>query len=122
MMAETFRLELVAPEQLVLQTAAEMVVVPGVEGLFGAMPRHAPVISALRPGILAVHGSGSIEEYVVTGGFAEVAGDRVRILVDEAIPRAQFRRDDWEKRVRAAVKENAKERVSSLQELERYLS
>ena len=44
-MAETTQLELVTPANIMVQKAAEMVVAPGAEGLFGAMPRHAPLLS-----------------------------------------------------------------------------
>lgn len=90
-MAEgTLTLELVAPERRLLEAEAEMVVLPGVEGEFGAMERHAPVISALRPGLISVHAGGSVTEYVVTGGFAEVTGSKVLVLAEEAAPREQF--------------------------------
>ena len=44
-MAETTQLELVTPANIMVQKAAEMVVAPGAEGLFGAMPRHAPLLA-----------------------------------------------------------------------------
>ncbi len=57
-MAEMLQFELVSPERLVLSQAVEMVVVPGAEGDFGAMPRHAPMISAVRPGVIDVYQGG----------------------------------------------------------------
>ena len=75
-MAETLQFELVSPERLVLSQPAEMVVVPGAEGDFGAMPRHAPLISAVRPGVIDVYQGGAITSRIfVAGGFAEVTGD-----------------------------------------------
>ena len=51
-MAGTFKFELVTPERMVLSQDASQVVVPGIEGAFTVLPGHAPVISALRPGVV----------------------------------------------------------------------
>ena len=53
-MAGTFKFELVTPERMALSEDVGQVVVPGVEGDFTVLPGHAPVISALRPGIIDV--------------------------------------------------------------------
>ena len=85
-MAETLRFELVSPERLLLSEAAEMVVVPGVEGNFAAMPRHAPFLSLLRPGVLDVYeGRRVTQRYFVAGGYAEVTPERLTVLADEAL-------------------------------------
>ena len=57
-MVEPFELELVSPENLILSEPAEMVVVPGEEGDFGVLAGHAPIISNIRPGTLAVFEGG----------------------------------------------------------------
>ena len=53
-MAGTFKFELVTPERMALSEDVAQVVVPGVEGEFTVLPGHAPVISALRPGVIEV--------------------------------------------------------------------
>ena len=79
--------ELVSPEKLLVSEPAEMVVVPGTEGDFGAMPRHAPMITAVRPGVIDVYRGGKIESRIfVAGGFAEVTATRISVLAEEAIP------------------------------------
>ncbi|MHA1568420.1 MAG: F0F1 ATP synthase subunit epsilon, partial [Alphaproteobacteria bacterium] len=50
-MADTLSFELVTPERLVLSEPVEMVVIPGAEGDFGALPGHSPMISTLRTGV-----------------------------------------------------------------------
>lgn len=85
-MAETLIFELVTPARLVLSQPVEMVVVPGAEGDFGAMPRHAPLISSVRPGVIDVYQGGKITARIfVAGGFAEVTGERCTVLAEEAI-------------------------------------
>jgi len=86
-MADTFELELVSPESLLLSEPVEMVVVPGEEGDFGVLPGHAPVISNIRPGTLAIFEDGTVSERVfLAGGFAEVTADRCTILAEGAVP------------------------------------
>ena len=92
-MAETFGFELVSPEKLLLSVQAEQVVVPGEAGDFGVLPGHAPVISTLRNGIIEVtDGAGKLERIFVAGGFAEVGGDKLTVLAEEAVPVAQIDR------------------------------
>jgi len=84
-MAETTQFELVSPEKLLYSEAAEMVVVPGTEGYFGVLPRHAPMISTLEPGVIDIHQNGSVAERIfVAGGFAEVTETRCTVLAEEA--------------------------------------
>lgn len=102
-MAETLQFELVSPERLLLSEAVEMVVVPGTDGYFGALPRHAPVISTLRPGVIDVYRGGAItSQYFVAGGFAEVNAAGVTVLVDEALPLSEVNKAKADERKVAA--------------------
>jgi F-type H+-transporting ATPase subunit epsilon len=86
-MADTVEFELVSPTRLLVSEPVEMVVVPGEEGDFGALPGHAPFISQVRPGVIDVHGNGEVVQRIfVAGGFAEVTGERCTVLAEEAIP------------------------------------
>ena len=96
-MAEKIKFELVAPEKLLIDEPVDMVVVPGVEGDFGVLARHAPLIAAVRPGVINVHNDGAITERIfVGGGFAEVTGERCTVLADEALPIAEIDRSATE--------------------------
>lgn len=78
--------ELVTPDRRILGSTPEMVVIPGAEGDFGALRGHAPVVAALRPGVVAVHANfgDEPERWFVSGGFAEVGGERCSVLADTA--------------------------------------
>src|SRR3954454_16222055 len=90
-MAETIEFELVSPERLLLSEPVEMVVVPGSEGNFGVLPRHAPFITTLRPGIIEVYGGGvGKDRGFSSGGCAEVTPQRCTVLADEAMPVAEI--------------------------------
>ena len=85
-MADTFTFDLVSPERLVLSEQAEQVLVPGSEGDFTVLPRHAPVLAVLRPGLLdLVREGGEERRYFVRGGFAEVNSDNLTVLAQQAI-------------------------------------
>ena len=85
-MAGTFKFELVTPERMALSQDAAQVVVPGVEGDFTVLAGHAPVISALRPGIIDVTlPDASKTRIFVKGGFAEVDADHLTVLAERAL-------------------------------------
>ena len=85
-MTETTQLELVTPARIMAQQAVEMVVAPGVEGLFGVLPRHAPLLADLSHGIVEVHQNGKVtDRYMIDGGLADVSGESVTILAERAI-------------------------------------
>jgi F-type H+-transporting ATPase subunit epsilon len=92
-MADKIEFELVSPEKLLLSRPVEMVVVPGAEGDFGALPGHAPLISTVRPGVIEVHDEGRVTERIfVAGGFAEVNAERCTVLAEVAMPVADIDR------------------------------
>jgi F-type H+-transporting ATPase subunit epsilon len=79
--------ELVTPEKLVLSAEVHMVVVPGSEGESGIMAGHAPYMTTLRDGDVAVYRSanGQPEKIRVTGGFAEVSDKGLTVLAESAV-------------------------------------
>ena len=104
-MADTVEFELVAPERLLLSTAVSMVVVPGAEGDFAAMPGHAAFISGIRTGIIDVYENSTnvIDRRIfVSGGFAEVTPERCTVLADEAVALDGADREAADQRLKAA--------------------
>ena len=113
-MAETTQFELVSPEKLLFSEATEMVVIPGSEGYFGVLPRHAPMISTLNPGVIDVYNNGSVTERIfVAGGFAEVTETRCTVLAEEARKLAETDTSDVEKEL-ADLRDDAKDAGSDL--------
>jgi F-type H+-transporting ATPase subunit epsilon len=103
MSTETTQFELVSPEKLLYSAPVEMVVVPGGEGDFGVLPRHSPMISTVRPGVIDVYQDGKVSERIfVAGGFAEVSETRVTVLADEAVPHAELDAEAIGERVKDA--------------------
>ena len=99
-MAETTLFELVSPERLILSKDVSMVVVPGSEGLFGVLPRHTSMLSALAPGVIDVYEEDIITERLfVVNGFAEVTGDRCTVLAEDVIPIEELNPDELEKKI-----------------------
>ncbi|MDE0780874.1 MAG: F0F1 ATP synthase subunit epsilon [Alphaproteobacteria bacterium] len=95
--------ELVSPEKLLLSEEVEMVVVPGVEGDFGVLPGHTPVISTVRPGVIHIFEGGVVKTRIfVAGGFAEVTGERCTVLAEEAVPLDEIDREQVKKDLHTA--------------------
>lgn len=78
-------LQLVSPERILVDEQVDEVQIPGKNGYMGVLPGHAPLLSELMPGGVLTYKSGSGQKVIaVFGGFVEVQGDRVRVLVDAA--------------------------------------
>lgn len=79
--------ELVTPEALTYSNDVEMVVVPGIDGDFGVLVGHSPMISSLRPGVVDIYESDSkiSKRIFINDGFAEVTQERCTILARSAI-------------------------------------
>ena len=100
-MADQVEFELVSPEKLVFSKGVEMVVVPGTEGDFGVLPRHSPLISSIRPGVIRVYEQGQVSESIfVAGGFAEVTPARCTVLAEEAMPLEEVDRPSAEQELK----------------------
>ena len=80
------KFELVTPDRLVMSENVYMVVVPGTEGQSGIMAGHAPYMTTLKNGEIAVYRTqgGSPERINVTGGFAEVSDKGLTVLAESA--------------------------------------
>lgn len=85
-MAEMMQFNLVSPERMLLSAQASSVQIPGADGDMTAMASHAPTITTLRPGLLTVETDKGEEQFIVTGGFAEI-GNGISILAEKALPR-----------------------------------
>jgi F-type H+-transporting ATPase subunit epsilon len=91
----TFQFDLVSPEKLAFSGEVDQVDIPGVEGDFGVLAGHAPVVAAIRPGILTIIAGGERQRVIVLGGLAEVSEKGLTVLADvatsiEDLDRAQF--------------------------------
>jgi F-type H+-transporting ATPase subunit epsilon len=90
-MAEAFHFELVSPEKLMFSGEVEAVIVPGTEGQFTVLKDHAPLMTALKPGIVEVDETDTKKARLfVRGGFADVAPSGLTILADLAVPVEEF--------------------------------
>ena len=77
-------LEIVSPERRAFTDEVDMVVVPGIDGQLGILPRHTQLLSALGTGELRIKKGGTEQSMLISGGFVEVQPDRVIIMADLA--------------------------------------
>ncbi len=78
------KLEIVTPERRVVDVEADSVTVPTASGEAGFLTNHAPLISALKPGVLYYSAKGATERLAVSTGFVEVSDNQVSVLTDTA--------------------------------------
>jgi len=107
-MADTFELEIVTPEKLVVKDAAEEMQIPGKNGYLGILPGHAPLITELSVGQISYRNGNETHHLCVAWGFAEVLPDKVTILAETA-----ERGEDVDCERARKAKERAQERLSS---------
>jgi F-type H+-transporting ATPase subunit epsilon len=84
-MAETLHFSLVSPERQLFSGDVTQVDAPGVEGEFGVLPRHAPFMTTLKPGVVRIFEEGKVTPVFVRGGFADVTPTGLTILAEEAV-------------------------------------
>lgn len=121
--------DLVSPERLLISADVDQVDVPGSEGDFGVFAGHAPVMTTLRPGVLAIQTAGrAAEKFFVRGGFAEVTLQGLTVLAEEAMPLAELNASTLDQRIKnaeedfadakdAAVRDRAQTTLNQLREL-----
>jgi F-type H+-transporting ATPase subunit epsilon len=98
----TFQFELVTPDKVLFSGPVDQVDVPGVEGDFGVLAGHAPLVALIKPGVLVIHEGGNKHRIVVLGGFAEVNPQGLTILADLATPAEDFDRTEMASQIHEA--------------------
>src|SRR5580693_3438636 len=89
-MADKIALEIVTPRGRALAVSVDEVTAPSVEGEFGVLPGHLPLLAALRVGLVSYRQGGDTRRCAVGPGFAEVGPDRVVLLTDEYTERERI--------------------------------
>jgi len=101
---DTIQFDVVTPDRLTISQAVNMVVLPGGGGDFGVLPGHAPLLSNLRPGTIAIYDRAMkvVDRLFVEEGFTEVKPDRCTVLAEEAVPVKDITRDHADARLKKA--------------------
>jgi F-type H+-transporting ATPase subunit epsilon len=114
----TFHFDLVSPEKLAFSGEVDQVDIPGVEGDFGVLAGHAPVVAAVRPGILTITSGGTHQKMIVLGGLAEMSEKGLTVLADVATSMQDLDRAKFAETI-AAMEEKLAEKEGS--ELDRAI-
>ena len=110
----TFHFDLVSPEKLAFSGEVDQVDVPGVEGDFGVLAGHAPVVAAVRPGILTIVTAGKREKVIVLGGLAEMSDKGLTVLADVATAIADLDRSKFSETIKGMEEKLAEKEGSEL--------
>lgn len=89
-MADELTLRVITPDKIVIDTVTSSVKVPGVDGSIGILRNHAPMVAALDVGVLEYRSGGTEREVFVSGGFAEVRANTVRVVSEAGEPREEI--------------------------------
>jgi F-type H+-transporting ATPase subunit epsilon len=108
-MADEILLEIVTPERLVFSDLVEQVTIPGSEGQFGVLKGHTPLLSFVDIGELNLIKGGKRFYYAINTGYAEVASNKVTLLVETA-----ERADAIDKERAQKARERAQAELSTL--------
>lgn len=103
-MDETFKFELVSPEQLLMSGDVSSVKVPGDEGDFVVLPQHSPFMSTMRPGLVVIEAEDGEHKYFVKGGFCQIEGSGVTILAERSVEISELTGDHLSDEIAAARK------------------
>jgi F-type H+-transporting ATPase subunit epsilon len=124
----TFHFELVSPDKVLFNGPAQSVLVPGAEGDFQVLSDHAPVVTAMRPGVVGIDDAeGKHRRVFVRGGFADTSKEGLILLAETAIPFEDLSADTLGQEIKNAEedladanedqKRLAQEKVDRLREL-----
>jgi F-type H+-transporting ATPase subunit epsilon len=119
-------LEIVTPEAKVYSDTIDSVVVPTVEGEIGVLPGHIPLLTQVADGELRVTKGGTTQWLAIGGGFAQIDGDRVRVLAEHAITEEKIDENTVEAAMKRAqdelkaAKDMDPQQYEHLQSLVRY--
>lgn len=80
----SFKLKIITPEKKVFEGDVDSIKCPGLDGLFGILSGHAPMVSALGDGTLTYDSAGSSKEVKISGGFLEVSNNVCSVMADSA--------------------------------------
>jgi F-type H+-transporting ATPase subunit epsilon len=89
-MADLLHFSLVSPVRELFSGDVKQVDAPGVEGEFGVLARHAPLMATIRPGALRILNDGQERRIFVNGGFADVTPDGLTVLAEDAVDLESF--------------------------------
>ncbi len=124
----TFHFELVSPDKILFNGRAQAVLVPGDEGDFQVLSDHAPVMTAVRPGVVGIDdASGKHHRVFVRGGFADAGRHGLILLAETAIPFEDLSAAQLDQEIKSAEedladagedqKRQAQEKLDRLREL-----
>jgi F-type H+-transporting ATPase subunit epsilon len=104
----TFHFELVSPDKVLFNGLAQAVLVPGAEGDFQVLSDHAPVMTAMRPGVVGIDDAeGKHRRVFVRGGFADASKKGLILLAETAIPFEDFDADKLGQEIKNAEEDLA---------------
>lgn len=109
MATRELHLRVVTPDRVVFDRKVSAVSFMGIDGSYGILPGHAPLMTATKPGIVKItHENGQVEEMLVTEGFAEMRSNVLSLIAD-----AGERADEIDSQRAKEAERRARERLAT---------
>ena len=106
-MADKLHFNLVSPERQLMSADVDQVDIPGTEGWIGVLPNHAPLMTALAPGMVRIQTGGDEKRIFIRGGFAEISPAGLTVLAEEAMPAEELNAEKIAQQVKNAEEDVA---------------
>ena len=104
-MAEMMRLQIVTPDEAFFDGEVSMVELNTADGEAGIYPKHIPMVVAVAPGVLKIHGADGVKKAALLSGFLQILPEKVTILAEACEPMKpeSVQRDVWRKRIHRPI-------------------
>ena len=91
----SFNLEIISPQEIILDQDVDLVIFPGIEGDFGILRNHTPFLTYLRVGLVYIYNKNSLEKsFLVNGGIVEVLKEKCTLLTEEIVNSKNYKKKD----------------------------
>ena len=111
-MSENFKLEIVSPDNIIIQVSTNEVSIPGYEGAITILKDHIPLVTFLRPGIINVKINEKNERFYVEDGTVEFSNNNLLILSSTIIDLKKLIKEKIDEKIKKAQKEIKNQEIS----------
>lgn len=115
-MTNTILVKIITPSHLLLECEASIATMPGSEGVFGVLPKHAPLVASLKAGVVTIAANNKNFRYFIDDGIAQVTGEEVNIITEFAIDLATIQQAEIIAKI-ATFQESASQQDITAQKL-----
>ncbi len=111
-MSANFQIEIISPDNSLIKTDAEEVVIPSFEGEMGILKDHIPIISFLKPGIITIFSKSGEDKFYVEDGIVEFKSNNLSVLTSSIFNLKEIEKSKLQDLIKIAEEESNKPEIS----------